>query len=544
MHLNVLCPRCSQPLTIPATDVGKVVACQACGQKFQVAAPDDIPAVKENDQQPAVVGPTFVSLLGWLSLALAVLLSVAAAIFPIVGLGGTLASYAIASLAIAIGLATLLVSFVTDRSIAASAAITLFLGVVALLFSINFKVANGILAKASAVRQEREEANEAKRAAAEMVEESGKTRAKAEAVMQSAEELRALAAKSSEQNKAEQRRLNNENVKLSAERTKIEAANAELEVAKNDLENRLKEVRVAREMAAERAKKVETDSANATRLWDNAEKRAKEAEALMRRVNEATSGIKSKLKANSPTVRSAAIKTLARIGDPACAYELCEVVVSDPVLELKREAHDAIEILQPGLHPLVTTLILPPEGNVSGEYVRALKQLPAFGNAGLPLIESQMQGRTPGVKKLSVASLETVLQCHAETLAKIANESDVALKLLVALADSPLAIYCSQQRQFNDDLNWPGKFRKGVGESLLRVTSVRAEARRTVLPFFVALLGSKDAADRVFGANSLADFGQDAISVLPALKQLKSDESARVRNAVTEAIAKIERAAK
>lgn len=49
---------------------------------------------------------------------------------------------------------------------------------------------------------------------------------------------------------------------------------------------------------------------------------------------------------------------------------------------------------------------------------------------------------------------------------------------------------------------------------------------------------------RLVGINGLADFGADAESALPVLNNMKLDPSEKVRNAVRDAITKIEKGKK
>ena len=219
-------------------------------------------------------------------------------------------------------------------------------------------------------------------------------------------------------------------------------------------------------------------------------------------------------------------------------YELCEIIAFDTEPELKKAALEALEKVQPNLYPLAVTLTLPPEapaGQAPG-YVQALKQLPDFGRAGLPLIAAQLQNPDLGGGKLVAGTYSLLLATQADTLAAIASNDNDALNMLLALPESPLAVsYLTRSPGQRSSLC------QGVGQHLQNLGKAKPEARKVVAPYFVKLLSSADPQDRVFAANALGSFGMDAKAALPALREMQLDAAEQVRTAVRTAIANIEK---
>jgi hypothetical protein len=158
------------------------------------------------------------------------------------------------------------------------------------------------------------------------------------------------------------------------------------------------------------------------------------------------------------------------------------------------------------------------------------------------LIAAQLQGKNPHVAKIKFEyAIFDILKADAELLSKLAGENKVALELLLVIPTSPLGI----SLKGNDPQNpFQAKLRQEVAQRLAAVGKDKPETRKTIMPYFVALLQSADVEDRVTGASSLASFGPDASAALPALKKLSMDPSEQVRDAVRDAIAKIEKANK
>jgi hypothetical protein len=131
---------------------------------------------------------------------------------------------------------------------------------------------------------------------------------------------------------------------------------------------------------------------------------------------------------------------------------------------------------------------------------------------------------------------------HAGALAKLAPGDKEALQLLLALPKTPLAVELNKTSPVNYCF-----LRRAVGQHLQTVAGKKSETRKAVVPFFNELLQSmtiQQVEDRVFGANVLATWGDDARDALPVLKKLKLDTSERVRDAVNAAITEIEKGSK
>jgi hypothetical protein len=234
-------------------------------------------------------------------------------------------------------------------------------------------------------------------------------------------------------------------------------------------------------------------------------------------------------------------------------YDLCQVIAFDPRADLRQNALAALDKVQPNLYPIVVTLTLPPEQypkvvNLTG-YVRAIKQMPAFGRAGLPLIAMQMQGMHPYLVNLQPSQAFSLLQAHTDALSRIAAEDGDALQLLLNVAASPLSQRLKTVRgaTFVDTFGFYHKFRQDTAKRLSAIGIEKAGKRKAIVPFFIEMLGSggtdfNAVEDRVSAANTLAAFGPDAKSALPALNNLQLDPSEQVRAAVRYAIAQIGKA--
>jgi hypothetical protein len=181
------------------------------------------------------------------------------------------------------------------------------------------------------------------------------------------------------------------------------------------------------------------------------------------------------------------------------------------------------------------TLFLPPENNDVDGYCRAIKQLSKFGRAGLPFLTAQLRGLSPDIEKLGYQR-KTLLYAHAEALAEIALTDDDGLTLLLNLPTSRLAIVVGK-----NDPGWQISLRRKVAKQLEGVGRGKPGAVKSIMPYFIAMLRLPEEEDRLIGANALATFGADAEKALPILKKMTLDPSKRVRDAVKEAIAAIER---
>jgi hypothetical protein len=594
---NSICHKCKQAVTVPegvtvsagATAMGKLVSSSTTapakpapakpGPKGAAAplAPAKAPAQPHARAVPEALpgrGPVRMLLTAarWFGLALAVLLSLAAIMMPLAVPGAGWVSYVTAGLAIFAGLTAVALSVAARGAMLGSAATTVFLGVAALFFSINFALsadrfmaADDVMAKAKAkegeVREERTQAEEERKAATKMLKKAEEAPAKAETTLKKSEEAEGRAVVASEkaaallaQVKAAEAKLDKKRdqlaehtAALAAERAKIEDAKAKLDEQRRDAEAANKAAAAKldeqRREAAEFAKKAAADKLGSKELLDKAEQKEKEAAATQKKVMEAIDAVKLKLKAKAPQDRKAAIAALARLRAfvATADYDLCEVIAFDPVPQMRRDALDALEKVQPKLHALAVTLFLPPESIPAIGYIQAIQKLPAFGRAGLPLIAAQINGSNPGTAKIDVSNGGySLMMAHAEALGRIAADDRAALNLLLTLPQSSLAIQCRNRAD--------GQVPEGtrfvhalVSDQLLALGKEKPETRKTIVPYFILFLQSALEVERLRGAKALAAFGSDAESALPILKKMGMDSSEQVRNAVKEAIAAIEK---
>jgi serine/threonine protein kinase len=296
---------------------------------------------------------------------------------------------------------------------------------------------------------------------------------------------------------------------------------------------------------AELKKQAEAEKVLAEQKEAEAEKKRlaemQEKEAAQKKVMEAIEEAKLKLKAKAPKERQAGIAALAKLGAAAASadYDLCGLIVFDPQPQLRQKALQALEKVQPKLYSLVVTLSSTPE-NPSPGYMKAIKELPSFGRAGLPLIAGQLQGLDPRLAKYPEYFIFDILRAHAGTLSKVASDENGALQMLLGLPQSPLAEHLLSPGS-KDTLGFQGKLRQDVGQRLGTLGKEKPETRKAIVPFLIGMLQSTNAEERVIGVNALGGFGRDAESALPVLNKLKLDPTALVCNAANEAIAKIEK---
>jgi hypothetical protein len=501
-------------------------------------------------------------------------LAVSAAALPLMEYDDEMLRYGISGGAIVLGLAAVWLSFGGRQSTLEWGVTAFFLAAAAVLISLGVadsesksKAAADALAQATAketkVRHEREKADAAKKSAAEFLKKANKAPARAAALLKKAEEAEARAEEAPRRAaqmlirvKAEQVKLDKRRKQLDEDTAALMQERAKLEAAKDKLDEQRGEVEAAKNAAANLAKNAAEEKRRAKELKEKADEKEKEAQELLKKVKDAINGQKAKLKGKKPRGRKAAITVLARIGEPAASadYDLCQIVAFDPVSELRRHALDALEQVQPKLHPLVVTLTLPPERNQIIGYLRALKELPAFGGAGIPLITAQLQGKNLHVAKLAIefpTAGTTVLMALADTLSKVAREDNKALDLLLTLPDSALAALVRPRGRIDDIPLFYGQLRNTIGKHLLTLGKDEPAKRKAIVPFFITLLRSNQSRaefkslldNRVFAANALAELAPESKGALPTLKQMKLHPSDQVRKAVAEAIAAIEKKA-
>ncbi len=283
-----------------------------------------------------------------------------------------------------------------------------------------------------------------------------------------------------------------------------------------------------------------------------AELQAKEAER--KRIMDAVEDAKNKLRSKSARDRKAGLLALSKLGTDAASadYDLCQLIASDQAI--RQDALSVLEKVQPKLYPLIVTLTLPPElGNK-----KTIKELPSFGKAGLPLIAGQLRGSAFAISDLKPHEAFYLLQADAEYLSKLAGKEKLALQLLCGMPECPLAARLLTTRpspmgqMVADTFGFARKCRLDVANRLAKVGATNPDMRKAIVPFFVNMLtaaetrvpGLKTGTTGEFpaiAANALAGFGPDAAAALPALNDMKLHPLARVRNAVTRAIAAIEK---
>ncbi len=153
------------------------------------------------------------------------------------------------------------------------------------------------------------------------------------------------------------------------------------EDAQSNVERMHKQIEAKTTQMVELQSKIEDDRRKA-------EERNKETQELMRKVEEAVRGVVGDLKNKKPEARLKATTTLAKFaayrpplpGDTV--RTLCEMVVGDPVAEVKEQSLTVLEKLTPELYPHIKTLTRPPEKAAAPPYASYAAASTSLGELG------------------------------------------------------------------------------------------------------------------------------------------------------------------
>lgn len=224
-------------------------------------------------------------------------------------------------------------------------------------------------------------------------------------------------------------------------------------------------------------------------------------------------------------------------------HDLCDIAskagAKDPN-QLRESALNALHKVEPAFGPLVATFIKP--GDVTLEqYLEVIEKLPAFGHAGLPLIDShlKLQGAVSAIYN------DKMFLADVKLLAEVAKQGmeTKSLQMLVDAPKSPLGLFIKKiAPDVYDEL------RRTVGKELLDVSTkkpqVRKKENKMVTDYFIEVLKLKSNTlkeDRLLACEALGSFGGDAVSALDELANLQNNDFfTEVREAARDAIKKIE----
>jgi hypothetical protein len=572
MPAVLTCPGCKANLRIEPDQKSPMVRCPKCLAVVAVPGNNRLPAGKVTTTAPTVAtvpkqtrpapASKVVVLLLVVVLALAGAISLASIVLPIAGLGDGLLSYAVAGLAILTGLVALALSVLARGTLFGAAVSCVFLGASGLFFAVGHannsrdeKAAADAMAKARAkedeVKRDQDKADEARKAAADMLKKAEEAPAEAKAILKKAEEAEARAAEAPqkaaeilEEVKEEQAKLDKQREKLKNQTIALGVEQAKADQAKAKLEELRLQAEAAEKAAADQKKQAQAEQQKATEWLEKAAQKEKEAQALYKKITDAIEGVKGKLKAKLPEDRVEAIQAIARIGLPAVSADvlLCEVAAFDPAPAPRKEALQALEVLRPDLAPMIVTLSLPPDGPQYGSHQIASRKLAKMGpdaRAAIPVLVAkvgEMHDKAAQLLKVknNLGYEYDLMLFHLETLVKVGPDAPVVVKVLEQVATSTLGVSIAKSRdsKVNEPMLVCVKHLGEMGFSC-------RDLRKQVMP--VLVLALKDSAEsiQIAAAAQLARFGTDAADAAPLLRDLRLHPSEAVRNAARDALAKI-----
>jgi hypothetical protein len=455
-------------------------------------------------------GLAIVTVLSRVALGLAVVFSLLAALLALLRIGGG----AIAGvLAILLGSVGVLLALVADgiglrarkgRPFMETAAIAVFLGIAALLFSIGSTLAartireyRDIAAKADEVEQERNRAETARREAKLFKADAEKARDDAldqpNEILKRAKDISKQNEENLEQIKTEKTALNKNRGEVDAEiRMKRDEVDTEVKIKRDDLAKikaglaREKDDLAAnresiakQELALEKQKQVlaeknqqlaldlkkpqalkdkaEESHAQAKAEREKAEKKEQEAKAALEQSDQKEKEAKAHYKKVIDELKNAlkpktkaAINAIERIGPlPRSAsldlceinYDLCDIAVNDA--KLRQDAVNAIFKIDRGLGDVATTIMKPPDGTSFDKFVETINEVPKYGPGGLPLIQGILTQRN--FKVQGRYGYWRIFEASVEVLAKVANDDERALTMLT---NAPKSSYAMKYEEY------------------------------------------------------------------------------------------------
>lgn len=231
------------------------------------------------------------------------------------------------------------------------------------------------------------------------------------------------------------------------------------------------------------------------------------------------------LKAKNAADRVKAAEDIAKLGPDAAPItaDLCKAML-DPSPKVNQAALEALEKVNAELYkPLVVLAV----DKVPTNHVKAIKTLGLMGEDAAPVapIVATYLKKTITDQKLGTFNRREIVKECIETLGKIAPEDPINLATLIGLAgplgsDPDMRAYALVQ--------------------LGNMAEAKEEFRKKVLPTLVSGVNDGSQPIKLAAIEALAKLGPDAKSAIPTLKKCKMDSSARIREAATAALEKIE----
>ncbi len=270
------------------------------------------------------------------------------------------------------------------------------------------------------------------------------------------------------------------------------------------------------------------------------------------------------LKARKSEERLRAVEELGRLGEAArpAARNLCDVLVSDPSQAVRQAALAALEKIHPELHKPLVVLLVEADAQKNRDAARDLGRIGRDGRAALPVLLAHVRNAPAKFQDLA----PSVIAADAEALAQVAPDDAATHKALLDLTKFTLRnrsrdeigrparaaavqalgeIVRSHPDQAKDIAPGLAAAAKAMADGEVRAQAVSllgavAEAhpnlRAQIAPALLGLVRQGEHAAIV----QLGKCGREARDAVPVLKQLKLHPLAAVREAATDALARVE----
>ncbi len=558
MPVQITCPTCQTKLGVsPDHKPPSKVKCPKCGQVIdvsQVTIPPPVPTpgaptqVEPSNVPRSIIPPWFnpnLLLAGFiavalLSLALPIFLRqyVLGLILASVGLLGSIAGCMVLYLKKEKGVGTHLVGLAVCGA-------ALLLSINALLLKSNVEKNEELQGKnektAAQAKADLEEAKKKLAKAEDAPRQAAELLKKAEEAPKKAEEFFKLTkdaqdkAEAAEKKTAEllgkveelDRKIELDRKKLALDRNKIEEAQNKLREFQKILDEERKDAAEKKQELVDLQKKIDGD-------LKKADQKFKEAQDLFKKVENALKGAVLNLKSKKPEDRIKAARSFAKLAGLPLPEEtdtgLCELVANDPVPKVREEAINALEKLRPDLYPHIVTLSLPDPGmNVHVKAIYDLGFLGKKARAAAPFVQKELSSFKKVFEKKPLGGDPGII-ISLETLAKIGPNDPGMVQTIGQF--SRYVLNDQDQSEF---------IRLASFRLMALIVEADEKMTKQVFPFFLAGLRDKSDNVRIRVINALEKFGPEAKEAVPQLRNLRFNQNAQIREAVMQALKKIEK---
>lgn len=414
----------------------------------------------------------------------------------------------------------------------------IFVAINALLLRASIETNSNLLAQnekaASQAKTDREDAKRKLADAEEAFRKADEAPKKAEAFYKSAkdaqdkadaaekrtEDLLAKAEELERKNDQDRKRIAEDRGKLEVSEKAIKALQKTVNQTQKDIEDKRQElVTLKKEIESDR-KTAADELAVLKKEIDadrkKAEEKEKDAKAIMKKIEEILKGASLKLQDKNPQVRYKTAKQFAKLpvfpeSKEILGEAVCQAIL-DPSPDVKTAALEALEKIDPTVHPHMVTLMI---GQNKALAIHELGTLGKKAKSALPVLIYYHQ--TGKGKEFS-----TVLGhlLFLDPLTKIAP-SDKRISQLV----------------LNEVAKKTSSYTRSYALTFLDKIDVDTTVKLDVL---LIALNDGDSAVEVIAA--IAKIGPDAAKAVPALNKLKFSPDDVVRQAAIKALSKIEKA--